>query len=81
MKNFLVGLLLIASINPVLADDYVNGHYRQNGTYVQPYVRSNSNYTQYDNYSTKGNYNPYSGDYGTINVNTPSHNYGYNNRY
>ena len=43
----------------------VNGHYRSNGTYVAPSHATNPNSTQTDNYSTRGNYNPYSGSYGT----------------
>lgn len=39
----------------------VNGYYRSNGTYVQPYYRSDSNGTVRDNYGYKGNYNPYTG--------------------
>jgi hypothetical protein len=41
-----------------------NGYTRQNGTYVQPYYQTNPNSTQYDNYSTHGNYNPHNGSYG-----------------
>jgi hypothetical protein len=43
----------------------VSGYTRSNGTYVAPYYRSTANYTVRDNYSTKGNYNPYTGKAGT----------------
>lgn len=46
---------------------YVMGYYRKNGTYVQPHHRSNPNSSRFDNYSTKGNYNPYTGKKGTVN--------------
>lgn len=39
----------------------VEGYYRSNGTYVAPHYRSNSNSTVTDNYSFKGNINPYTG--------------------
>jgi hypothetical protein len=39
----------------------VQGHYNSNGTYTQPYQATNPNNTQADNYSARGNYNPYSG--------------------
>jgi len=78
MKKTLIVLTLLLISGQAIADQYVNGYYKDNGTYVQPYYRSNSNSTQYDNYSTKGNTNPYTGSQGTINVNTPQHNYGYN---
>jgi hypothetical protein len=32
---------------------------------VQPYVATNPNSTQMDNYSTRGNVNPYTGAVGT----------------
>lgn len=46
---------------------YVNGYYRSNGTYVQPYYRSRPNAYTYDNYSYR----------------SPSYSngYGYNNSY
>lgn len=46
-------------------DTYVNGYVRKDGTYVQPHYRSNANSNPYDNYSTKGNTNPYTGSQGT----------------
>jgi len=49
----------------VLADQYVHGYYRSNGTYVQPYHRSSPNGTVIDNYSFRGNLNPYTGKFGT----------------
>jgi len=48
-----------------LADVYVQGYTKANGTYVQPHYRSSPNSTTYDNWSTKGNVNPYTGQYGT----------------
>lgn len=43
----------------------VDGYTRNNGTYVAPHYQTNPNNTQFDNYGTRGNYNPYSGQYGT----------------
>jgi hypothetical protein len=59
-----IGTLLLASSLGVSADQWVNGYTRQNGTYVSPYVRSNPNSTSSDNYSTRGNSNPYTGERG-----------------
>lgn len=72
MKALLIALFLTLSVmalsaTSVEAAQRVNGYYRSNGTYVQPYYRSNSNSTKYDNYSTRGNYNPFTGKYGTRN--------------
>ena len=44
----------------------VGGYYNNNGTYVSSYVRTSPNNTLLDNYSTKGNYNPYTGKQGTV---------------
>jgi hypothetical protein len=45
----------------------VRGYTRKDGTYVQPYRRSIGNSTRRDNWSTKGNINPYTGKKGTKN--------------
>ncbi len=50
-------------------DSYVSGHYRNDGTYVQPHHRSKPNSNPYDNYSSQGNVNPYTGQAGTQNRN------------
>ena len=42
-----------------------SGYFRSSGTYVRPSGATNPNRTQFDNYSTKGNVNPYSGAIGT----------------
>lgn len=43
----------------------VKGYTTKNGSYVAPHYRTNPNATRYDNWSTKGNVNPYTGRYGT----------------
>lgn len=45
---------------------YVKPHIRKNGTYVEGHVRSAPNRSQHDNYSSQGNYNPYTGQKGTV---------------
>jgi hypothetical protein len=66
MRTLLSVLALILASGAALAGEYVNGYYRSNGTYVQPHYRSNPNNSTFDNYSTKGNYNPYTGQPGTV---------------
>jgi hypothetical protein len=44
-----------------------SGYTTNRGTYVQPYVATNPNSTQRDNYSATGNVNPYTGTVGTRN--------------
>jgi hypothetical protein len=60
---FTVCLLLFANVT--FADQYVHGYTRSNGTYVRPYYRSSPNGTVTDNFSYKGNLNPYTGAVGT----------------
>jgi hypothetical protein len=45
----------------------VRGYTRSNGTYVQPSHRTSPDSTLFDNWSTKGNFNPYTGKAGTVN--------------
>ena len=42
----------------------VGGYTTPQGTYVQPHQQTNPNGTQYDNYNSRGNYNPYNGQTG-----------------
>lgn len=44
---------------------YHQGYTTQQGTYVQPHMQSAPNTTQMDNWSTRGNTNPYTGQMGT----------------
>ena len=48
---------------------YVKSYYKPStGTFVSPSYRTSPNSTKLDNYSTKGNYNPYSGKSGKVNI-------------
>jgi len=63
----------------VAGDTYVKGYYRKDGTYVQPHYRSDPDGNQYNNWSTKGNTNPYTGQPG---YNDPyDSGYGRSNQY
>ena len=67
MKESIILLCLLAASGAVIAKDvYVEGHYRKDGTYVEPHHRSSPNSNPYDNYSTKGNENPYTGQQGAV---------------
>lgn len=68
MKKLISLLVILMTISASVGQayaGYVRGYYRKNGTYVQPYYRSNSNSLKSDNYSSWGNYNPYTGKKGT----------------
>jgi hypothetical protein len=46
----------------------VRGYWKPStGTYVMPHYRSSPNRSVFDNWSTKGNLNPYTGKWGTRN--------------
>ena len=49
---------------PAIAGEYVHGYYRSNGTYVHGYHRSSPDQYRYNNYSARGNVNPYTGKVG-----------------
>lgn len=44
---------------------YVEPYVRSNGTSVEGHYQTNPNGTQFDNYGTRGNVNPYTGAVGT----------------
>lgn len=62
----LFGLCVLA-VAPALAQrtTTVRGYMRKDGTYVPPHVRTAPNNTRLDNWSTRGNINPYTGREGT----------------
>lgn len=69
MKNksviAVIMLILLGFTTTAFArDTNVRGYYRNDGTYVQPHMRTSPNSSPYDNYSTKGNVNPYTGEKG-----------------
>jgi antitoxin component YwqK of YwqJK toxin-antitoxin module len=84
MKNiilFYVFIILgcsdcISQINPIHIN--VEGYFRKDGTYVNPHFRTAPNYTNRDNFSTKGNVNPYTGEKGWV---TPDRKYLTNSEY
>ena len=62
-------LALIFSFNTANAKTVkVKGYYKPStGKYVNSYYKTSSNKSKLDNYSTKGNFNHYSGKTGTVN--------------
>lgn len=65
MKKTIIAILITLAFATVAsADTYVNGYTRSDGTYVQGHWRSSPNGTTLDNYSTRGNVNPYTGQKG-----------------
>ena len=77
-------LLTLAILAPGLAiaggPVYVRGHVRRNGSYVAPHYRSAPDRSFRNNWSTKGNFNPYTGAAGTR-VTPPAVRNGYGSHY
>lgn len=77
MKKLIVLAVLLLSASNVNAE-WVNGHWKDTNrdgvkdTYIMPYNRTAPDNNLYNNYSTRGNYNPYTGQQGTV---TPQPNY------
>lgn len=65
--KMLTAFVLLCAASGVMAQSYYRqGYIRKDGTYVAPSYATNPNDTKMDNYSTKGNYNPYTGKAGTV---------------
>jgi len=83
MKRIALTLALATFAVSAFAADYVRPHVRKDGTFVQGHYRSSPDSSRYNNYSTKGNYNPYTGQRGTVSPHKsyeyrqPSYNYQY----
>lgn len=66
MKRLLAGVVLaLFAAGAASAQTYVRGYTKKDGTYVAPHYRSSPNSSTYDNWSTKPNVNPYTGQQGT----------------
>ncbi|WP_211219513.1 hypothetical protein [Desulfovibrio aminophilus] len=84
MKKLIIALCLAITLlaTSVFAGGkvHVNGYYRKDGTYVQPHMRSAPDGNPYNNWSTKGNVNPYTGQPGYKDP-YPNSGYGPSNSY
>lgn len=66
MKAVLFLVLSVTALSCSAQNHQRSGYYTKNGTYVAPSYATNPNNTVMDNYSTKGNTNPYTGKAGTV---------------
>jgi hypothetical protein len=73
MMKKLIVLMILLFAGAAIADEYVNGYNRNNGTHVDSYHRTSPDNSMYNNYSTQGNTNPYTGSQGTV---SPYSSYG-----
>lgn len=65
MKKIILVLVVMFAGSTVFAGEYVQGYTRSDGTYVAPYNRSTPDSSYNNNYSVRGNINPYTGSQGT----------------
>ncbi len=62
---FMLVLGLFSFFGNAEAASRVRGYYKPStGSYVAPHYRTSPNSSRFDNYSTKGNYNPHTGKKG-----------------
>lgn len=66
VRQLLLVVLCLLFAATASAQVRVKGYTKANGTYVAPHYRSAPNNSRSDNYSTRGNVNPYTGQAGTV---------------
>lgn len=74
-KMVLAAAVVLTASCPSWAAEYVQGYYRSDGTYVQPYRRSDPDGNPFNNYSYPGNLNPNTGEVAPGNPDTYLRNY------
>lgn len=68
VSALLVGLFSLSTAPVEARTTRVRGYYKPStGSYVAPHYKTTPNRSRLDNFSTKGNYNPYTGKKGTVN--------------
>ena len=74
MRNFFIGIFaacFAASPAHSAGSHGKRGYFKKDGTYVAPSQATNPNTTKLDNYSSKGNVNPYTGKEGSVDPYAP----------
>jgi hypothetical protein len=64
MRSVFLSIAVMAVLTAALADQWVNGYYRSDGTYVQGYMRSEPDNKYWNNWSSSGSTNPYTSEKG-----------------
>jgi hypothetical protein len=67
MRSILIGLFVLVFAGSVFARGpvHVRGYTTKSGRYVAPHYRSAPDHSRWNNWSTRGNVNPYTGKVGT----------------
>lgn len=67
MRRLVSFVACVAVAAPALCQShYVRGYVRRDGTYVAPHYQTNPDSSLFNNWSTRGNVNPYTGRPGTV---------------
>lgn len=66
MKATLTIMAVLLTASAAHAQNYVRPYVRSDGTYVQGHQRTAPDSNRYNNYSTQGNVNPYTGQAGHV---------------
>jgi hypothetical protein len=64
MKKIIGVVIILSCASASLGQNRVRTYVKKNGTVVHTHSRTKANRTKSDNYSTKGNRNPYTGKKG-----------------
>ena len=66
-KLILISLTIFAlfGVSQAYASTRVSDYFKKSGTYVMSHYRSDADSTRINNWSSKGNYNPFTGKKGT----------------
>jgi hypothetical protein len=69
LRMLMIFMVLLLGLLPLQAEAQPNhrvrGYVTRGGVYVQPHRATNPDRSRFNNYSTRGNYNPYTGKTGT----------------
>ncbi len=65
MLSALIVLVISVSQAHAKSSHRVRSYTKKSGAYVTPHRKTNPDKSKFNNYSTKGNYNPYTGKKGT----------------
>lgn len=67
MKKLAVLICAALAASAFADSTYVRPHVRKDGTYVEGHFRTTPDSSRMNNYGTQGNFNPYTGQAGTVN--------------
>jgi len=69
LRMLMIFMVMLLGLQPLQAEAQSNhrvrGYVTRGGVYVQPHRATNPDRSRLNNYSTRGNYNPYTGKIGT----------------